>query len=142
MSVNNIYTLIRINVITILELALIVHVDHITFGLTATRKINEWIITNEICVVNILNNNSSSFVLVLQLHQQEIAAAAAAAASSSSKLEAFFKFSFFKFCRPVSSIVTFFNAETYAEINGKICLRFRKIIYVSFRKYKITYFYL
>ena len=82
MSVNNIYTLIRINVITILELALIVHVDHITLGLTATRKIHEWIITNEICVVNILNNNSSSFVLVLQLHQQEIAAAAAAAAAA------------------------------------------------------------
>ena len=141
MSVNNIYTLIRINVITILELALIVHVDHITFGLTATRKINEWIITNEICVVNILNNNSSWFVLVLQLHQQEIAAAAAAAASSAAA-NWFFKFSFFKFCRPVSSIVTFFNAETYAEINGKICLRFRKIIYVSFRRYKITYFYL
>ena len=141
MSVNNIYTLIRINVITILELALIVHVDHITFGLTATRKINEWIITNEICVVNILNNNSSWFVLVLQLHQHEIAAAAAAA-SSSLAANWFFKFSFFKFCRPVSSIVTFFNAETYAEINGKICLRFRKIIYVSFRRYKITYFYL
>ena len=53
---------------------------------------------------------------------------------------------FFSNCRP-AQIVSFrnshfFNAETYADINGELCLRFRKIIYAIFPKYIITYFYL
>ena len=105
---------------------------------TATRKTNKWIIANKFSVEIIgLRSRSST---ASTGNSGASSSSSISSSSISSKLN--FEGGFFKFSSGTNSIQSlFFNAETYAEINGKIYLRFRKIIYVRFRKYYIrTYF--